>query len=102
LFNSVTAPLAYGAADVDLVTGTETPPHIIQSETFSTANPDNPNQICVGFNDSRGALINQFSGVSCSTDGGVTFTRVTNGSGQGPLAKPFGNPDTLYNRPTPT
>src|SRR6266702_7428349 len=26
------APLAYGAADVDVVTGTETPPHIIQSE----------------------------------------------------------------------
>src|ERR1700758_4902803 len=25
-------PLAYGATDVDLVTGTETPPHIIQSE----------------------------------------------------------------------
>src|SRR2546422_670139 len=26
------APLAYGAGDVDLVTGTETPPHVIQSE----------------------------------------------------------------------
>src|SRR5947207_12923410 len=36
------APLAYGATDVDLVTGTETSPHIIQSETYSTANPDNP------------------------------------------------------------
>src|SRR6267154_5649536 len=45
LLNKLTAPLAYGAADVDLVTGTETPPHIIQSETYSTANPDNPNQI---------------------------------------------------------
>src|SRR5438445_7305364 len=32
-------PLAFGAADVDLVTGTETPPHVIQSETYSTANP---------------------------------------------------------------
>ena len=30
------------------------------------------------FNDSRGAAVNQFSGVSCSTDGGATFTRVTN------------------------
>ena len=48
-------PLAYGAADVDLVTGTETPPHIIQSETYTTANPDNPDEICVAFNDSRGA-----------------------------------------------
>ena len=48
-------PLAYGAADVDLVTGTETPPHIIQSETYTAANPDNPNQIVVAYNDSRGA-----------------------------------------------
>ena len=55
LLNKLTAPLAYGATDVDLVTGTETSPHIIQSETYSTANPDNPNQICVAFNDSRGA-----------------------------------------------
>src|SRR2546421_9699901 len=55
LLNKLTAPLAYGAADVDLVTGTETPPHIIQSETYSAANPDNPDQICAAFNDSRGA-----------------------------------------------
>src|SRR5947208_15909402 len=33
LLNKLTAPLAYGAADVDLVTGTDTPPHIIQSTT---------------------------------------------------------------------
>src|SRR5882757_5212294 len=95
-------PLAYGAADVDLVTGTETPPHIIQSETYTTANPDNPNQICVAFNDSRGAAVNQFSGVSCSTDGGLTFTRITNASGQGPFANTFGDPVILYNKPTQT
>jgi len=45
LFNKVTAPLAYGAADVDLITGTEHFPNITQSETYSTANPDDPNQI---------------------------------------------------------
>ena len=95
-------PLAYGAADVDVVTGTETPPHIIQSETYTTANPDNPDQICVAFNDSRGAAGNQFSGVSCSTDGGMTFTRVTNASGQGPFANTFGDPVILYNKPTQT
>src|SRR5207249_8467443 len=77
-------PLAYGAADVDLVTGTETPPHIIQSETFTTANPDNPDQIVVCYNDSRGAAVNNLSGCSASTDGGTTFTRLTNGSGQSP------------------
>src|SRR5713101_74653 len=41
------APLAFGAADVNLVTGTETSPHITQSETYSLANPDNPDQILV-------------------------------------------------------
>src|SRR5437773_10888838 len=102
LFRTVTAPLAYGSTDVDLVTGTETAPHIIQSETFSTANPDNPNQICVAFNDSRGAAVNQFSGVSCSTDGGLTFTRVTTSGGQGPFANTFGDPVILYNKPTQT
>src|SRR5262249_15765377 len=39
LVQKVVAPLAYGAADVDLITGTETPPHIIQSETYSEVNP---------------------------------------------------------------
>jgi hypothetical protein len=102
LLNSVTAPLAFGGTDVDLVTGTETPPHIIQSETYSTANPDNPSQICVAYNDSRGAAVNQFSGLSCSTDGGATFTRVTNASGQGPFANTFGDPVLLYNKPTQT
>jgi hypothetical protein len=32
-------PLAFGAADVNLITGTETAPNITQSETFTTANP---------------------------------------------------------------
>jgi len=102
LMRKVMAPLVYGATDVDLVTGTESPPHIIQSETYSTANPDNPNEICVAFNDSRGAANNQFSGVSCSTDNGLTFTRVTNASGQGPFANTFGDPVILYNKPTQT
>src|SRR5437868_7335594 len=96
------APLAYGAADVDLVTGTETPPHIIQSETYTTANPDNPDQIVVCYNDSRGAAVNNLSGCSASTDGGTTFTRLTNGSGQSPFANTFGDPVILYNKPTGT
>src|SRR5216117_3189505 len=39
------APLAYGATDVDLITGAETYPNVTQSETFSAVNPDNPLQI---------------------------------------------------------
>lgn len=77
LVQDLIAPVTYGGTDVDLVTGTETTPHIIQSETFTTANPDNPLEIVVAYNDSRGANNNTFSGASVSTDGGNTFTRLT-------------------------
>src|SRR6266487_1791221 len=74
----------YGAGDVDLITGTETSPNITQSETFSNASPIN------------------ISGISCSTDGGATFTRVTTASGQSPFAGTEGDPVLLYNKPTQT
>jgi hypothetical protein len=96
------APVAYGGTDVDLVTGTETPPHVIQSETYTTANPDNPDEVIVAFNDSRGADTNQFSGASASTDGGNTFSRITTAGGQGPFPNTFGDPVILYNKPTQT
>src|SRR5262249_46818662 len=76
---------------------TETFPNTTQSETFVTANPDDPTQVCVAFNDSRGANSSNFSGISCSTDGGNTFTRVTNASGNSPFANTFGDPVVLYN-----
>ena len=94
----------YGAGDVNLITGTETPPNITQSETFTWANPDNPQQVVVAYNDSRGrnqSPIN-ISGASVSTDGGATFTRVTTASGQSPFAGTEGDPVVLYNRPTST
>ena len=69
------APFTYGGTDVDLITGAETSPHVTQSETFSWANPDNPNQIVVTYNDSRTASAN-YSGASYSSDGGLTFTRL--------------------------
>src|SRR5262249_32557626 len=45
VIREIFSPLAFGAGDVDLITGTETPLNITQSETFTTANPDDPNQI---------------------------------------------------------
>jgi hypothetical protein len=100
--NLLPSPLVYGTTDVDLVTGTQNSPHIIQSETFTTANPDNPNQIVVAFNDSRGAANNNFSGASVSTDGGNTFVRLTTAGGQSPFANTFGDPVILYNKPSQT
>src|SRR5437867_856026 len=95
------APLAYGAADVDLITGAETFPAVTQSETYTTANPDNPNQIVVTYNDSRTAP-NNYSGGSVSTDGGTTFTRLTPNPFSSGHGTNFGDPVTLYNKPTST
>jgi hypothetical protein len=104
LVRKVTAPVSYGGMDVDLITGTETFPNITQSETFSTANPDDPTQVLVAYNDSRGrnfAPIN-ISGASFSTDGGLTFTRLTKANGQSPFDNTFGDPVALYNKSNQT
>src|SRR5213080_1520682 len=97
-------PLAYGATDKNLITGTETFPNITQSETFTTANPDDPNQIVVAYNDSRGRNFSpiNISGASTSTDGGNTFTRLTKANGQSPFDNTLGDPVLLYNKPTGT
>ena len=94
----------YGAGDVNLITGTETPPNITQSETFTWANPDNPQQVVVAYNDSRGRNASpiNISGASVSTDGGATFTRVTTAGGQSPFANTLGDPVVLYNRANST
>src|SRR5262249_44398772 len=68
------------------------------------ANPDDPNEIVVAFNDSRGRNVNpiNISGASVSTDGGNTFTRLTKASGQGPFENTEGDPVILYHKPTGT
>src|SRR6476619_550497 len=104
LVQTLLTPLAFGTTDVDLVTGAEIYPNINQSETFTASNPDNPNQIVVAYNDSRGRNVSpiNISGASVSTDGGNTFTRLTNGSGQSPFSNTVGDPVILYNKPTAT
>jgi hypothetical protein len=94
--------LAFGGTDVDLITGTESFPNVTQSETYSLASPEDPSVIVVAYNDSRGVAAFDFSGVSVSTDGGTTFTRVTNASGQSPFPDTLGDPVLLYNQPTHT
>jgi hypothetical protein len=101
LVQRMMAPLTYGTTDVDLITGTETFPHITQSETFTTANPDDPTQIVVAYNDSRGFDANPMTGAgaSVSTDGGNTFTRLTKANGQSPFDN-SSSPVVLYNKPS--
>src|ERR1043166_467744 len=43
-----------GTTDTDLITGSDTDSHVTQSETFAAGNPDNPNEIVIAYNDSRG------------------------------------------------
>ena len=98
-------PLTFGTTDVDLISPqTDSGTNITQSETYATTNPDDPNQIVVAYNDSRGRLANpiNISGASVSTDGGTTFTRLTKGNGQSPFDGTEGDPVVLYNRPTGT
>ena len=76
-------------------------PSVTQSETYTTANPDNPNEILVAYNDSSGAGGSPatISGASYSTDGGLTFIRLT----PNPFAAAgsnFGDPIALYNKST--
>src|SRR6476469_8593988 len=102
-FKKILVPL-YGAGDVNLINHPESSPNITQSETFSAINPDNPQQVVVCYNDSRGRNVTpiNISGASVSTDGGNTFTRLTNGSGQSPFSNTVGDPVILYNKPTAT
>jgi hypothetical protein len=90
------APLSDGGQDVDLITGSETYPNVTQSTTFSTANPDNPNQIVVAYNDAG----RNGGEASVSTDGGITFTRLTY-NGQSPFPN-TGSPVVLYSRHSST
>src|SRR5206468_7516144 len=94
----------YGAGDVNLINHPEISPNIVQSETFTTVNPDNPQQIVVAYNDSRGRNASpiNISGASVSTDGGATFDRLTAATGQSPFVGTEGDPVILYNKPSGT
>jgi hypothetical protein len=103
LVQKLLQPVAYGTTDLDLITGTETYPNITQSTTFTAGNPDNPLQIVVAYNDSRGRNVTpiNIAGASVSTDGGNTFTRLTTATGQSPFPN-CGSPVIVYNKPSQT
>ena len=91
------APLDAPPTNVNLITGTETFPNVTQSESMVWASSD-ANTIVVNYNDSRGRTATpiQLSGISFSTDGGATFTRIgptSPRSGRGN----FGDPVVVFN-----
>src|SRR5881396_731201 len=87
---------AAAVTNVNTITGTETYPSVTQSE--STVWSSDGNTIVVNYNDSRTAPGN-YSGVSVSTNGGASFTRL--GMNQSPFASGhgtnYGDPIVVYN-----
>ncbi|CAN5676682.1 hypothetical protein BH20VER1_BH20VER1_20150 [soil metagenome] len=79
------------AADVNLITGTETHPKVTQDGGHTWVHG---NTVVVVYNESRESPAN-YSGVSVSTDGGQTFTRL-NPSPFVDLGSNFGTPTVFY------
>ena len=66
------SPLQLGGSDVDVVTGVEPYPHVTQAGDQTWANGST---VVAAYNDTNTASSN-YSGVSYSTDGGASFTRI--------------------------
>src|SRR5438876_1638986 len=81
-------------ANVNTITGTETYPSVTQSESMVWSSDGNT--IVVNYNDSRTAPGN-YSGVSRSIDGGVTFTRLNPSPFASGHGTNYGDPIVVYN-----
>ena len=81
--------------DINLITGTETWPHVTQNEPAIWSHS---NTIVVAYNDSRGIANNprSFGGVSVSTNRGATFTRLNDLFTFNGLYRCDGHPTVFY------
>jgi len=82
-------------ANINVITGTETYPHVTQSESMVWSTPDGQT-IVVNYNDSNTAP-NNYSGVSVSVDGGQTFNRILPAPFATGHGTNFGDPIVVYN-----
>jgi len=88
-------PPLLAPANVNTITGTETSPNITQSESMVWTSDGNT--IVVHMNDSRSSASGQYSGVSVSTNGGATFTRLNPSPFATGHGLNFGDPNVIYN-----
>jgi hypothetical protein len=86
-------PALTAGANIDLITGGETYPHVTQSEDQVFAHGST---VAVAYNDSQDAPSN-YSGISVSTDGGATFTRLLPSPFWTGHGTNFGDPVVVYN-----
>jgi FG-GAP-like repeat len=89
------APPLAAPANVDVITGAETYPHVTQSESMVWSSDGT--RIVVGYNDSINASSSQFSGVSYSTNGGSSWTRILPSPFASGHGSNFGDPILVYN-----
>jgi hypothetical protein len=89
--------LSFSGSDINVITGTETYPRVTQAESFVWSNE---NTIVVSYNDARGDVDSppNYSGVSVSHDGGVTFTRLGPSSPFTGHGANYGDPIVVYNK----
>jgi hypothetical protein len=86
---------AIDADNINVITGGETFPHVTQSESMVWSTPD-AQTIVVNYNDSNTAP-NNYSGVSVSFDGGITFTRLLPSPFATGHGTNFGDPIVVFN-----
>jgi hypothetical protein len=93
---SLAAPLSLPGSDLNLITGTETWPHVTQSESTVWSNGST---IVVNYNDSNTDIASppNYSGVSVSHDGGATWTRELPAPFASGHQGNFGDPILVYN-----
>ena len=91
------SPMAPSAlpGNVNVVTGADAFPHVTQSEN-TVASSDGAT-VVVNYNDSTNAP-NNYSGVSVSADGGVTFTRLLPSPFAAGWGTNFGDPILVYDK----
>ena len=85
--------LAFGGSDINLITGTEMAPRITQSNSVVWAHG---NTVVVAYNDSSGGGLSprSYCGVSTSTDGGNSYTRLPYKFNAGGTC--YGSPSLFY------
>jgi hypothetical protein len=90
------ATLQIGGSDVNAITGTETWAHVTQSEDQIAVHGST---VVVAYNDSKDIASNPLvvEGMSVSTNGGVSFTRLSPSPFASGHGNSFGDPFVVYN-----
>jgi len=89
-------PSAFPGTDINVVTGSESYPHVTQSESFIWSHGST---IVVAYNDSRGSgeFPPNYSGASVSTNSGESFSRLGTSSPFTGHGSNYGDPIVVYN-----